>query len=526
MNTNRNSTVYGLLLAVWVAIIAWQVIEHDRVKESARVALLNRARDISNSLSVVIRSQRRFGGIISEQRLEAALQDLMESEELRSVALLNSSGEVVTSAGDITNLNMYDFFQEGNRWEKERAIFVNPVDLGPSPSPSEPDQQPSIILPEPDPEDRRRRDRFSPPWPPRDATGDISAGPREMPGGIPPNASDATAAESVYPDRPREEFRGGRRDGFRGDRERRPRRPPWMSEEEYASLLEKKGLHGFVLVMSTSEFHTTCARDLWLRFFIGGFALVAMISLGLALRNLQRTAALQLRLVRASEMNARLREMNVAAAGLAHETRNPLNIVRGLAQMISRQTDASSEIRSRAVEITEEVDRVSAQLNEFIDYSRPREAKPSPTRFSAVVRDVERALESDKEDKAIQFVLNGPDLMIEADEPLLRQVLFNLLINSIQAVDHGGTIELLIEKNMPDEAYFEVRDNGPGVPANKREEIFRPYYTTHESGTGLGLSVVRQIVLAHGWDIEYVPSENGGAAFRISGLKVTSRPSQ
>ena len=88
MNTNRNSTVYGLLLAAWVAIVAWQIVEHDRVKESARVALLNRARDISNSLSVVIRSQRRFGGIISEQRLEAALEDLVESEELLSVALL------------------------------------------------------------------------------------------------------------------------------------------------------------------------------------------------------------------------------------------------------------------------------------------------------------------------------------------------------------------------------------------------------------------------------------------------------
>jgi len=296
-----------------------------------------------------------------------------------------------------------------------------------------------------------------------------------------------------------------------------------MTSVEYGELLEKQGLHGFVLVMSANQLRSEVSRDLRVRLVVMTIALVAAFGLGLAWRNVERSARLQLRLVRASEMNAYLREMNVAAAGLAHETRNPLNIVRGQAQMIAQQDDAQPEIRRRSREIMDEVDRVTGRLNEFIDYSRPLEAKPAPTNFSSVVRDVERALESDRTEKAIEFVLEGPELTVEADEALLRQVLFNLMLNAVQAVDAGGRVAVVMERTSPQEAAFEVRDNGPGVPASARENIFHPYYTTHKDGTGLGLALVRQIVLAHGWDIEYIPGQNSGARFRVSGLKATSK---
>ncbi|MBM3334283.1 hypothetical protein FJY63_06445 [Candidatus Sumerlaeota bacterium] len=299
-------------------------------------------------------------------------------------------------------------------------------------------------------------------------------------------------------------------------------RPPWMDEEQYQELLQKRGLHGFLLTMSTGSLRAEIGGDLRLRLVIMAVALIAAGGLGLAWRNIGRSAELQVRLIRAREMNAYLREMNVAAAGLAHETRNPLNIVRGLAQMISQQEEASPEVRARSREITEEVDRVTGRLSEFLEYSRPREAKPVPTNVRAVVHDVERALATDMEDKQTAFVLDGPDLTVEADESLLRQVLFNLILNAVQAVDRQGRVEVAIGKTSPNEAFFEVRDNGPGVPEEAREEIFRPYYTTHQGGTGLGLAVVRQIVLAHQWDINYVAREQGGACFHVSGLKAPS----
>jgi signal transduction histidine kinase len=98
--------------------------------------------------------------------------------------------------------------------------------------------------------------------------------------------------------------------------------------------------------------------------------------------------------------------------------------------------------------------------------------------------------------------------------------LFNLLMNAIQAVDPQGEIQVVARKTNGQEATLEIRDNGPGVPAEQRAEIFKPYFTTHEEGTGLGLAVVRQIVSAHGWDIECLPNAPRGAVFRVSHLKI------
>ncbi|MCX8038759.1 MAG: ATP-binding protein, partial [Candidatus Sumerlaeia bacterium] len=310
--------------------------------------------------------------------------------------------------------------------------------------------------------------------------------------------------------------RGGRRPPPFG-------RPPWMNETEFQEILQKQGLHGFVLKMSTDAVRAETARDRWLRFVVMSIALVAVVGVGLAWRAFESSAQLQIRLTRASEMNAYLREMNVAAAGLAHETRNPLNIVRGLAQMISNTPEAPPEIRKRSSDIAEEVDRVTARLNEFIDYSKPREAKPAPTNLTAIIRDVERTLESDITDKAIAFTVEGPDLTVEADESLLRQVLFNLLMNAIQAVSHGGSVAAVIERKSAQEAVLEIRDNGPGIPADAVKNLFRPYFTMHERGTGLGLAIVRQIVLAHGWEIQYLPNEPQGARFQISGIRISAR---
>ena len=150
-----------------------------------------------------------------------------------------------------------------------------------------------------------------------------------------------------------------------------------MTDEQYKSLIVKQGVHSFVLVMSTLPLRITASHDLWLRGVIGILATVSVVGSGLAWRNLAKSSELQIRLVRASELNSHLKGMNLAAAGLAHETRNPLNIIRGLAQMISKQHDASPEIKMKVGEMIEETDRVTAQLNEFINYSRPREVRRS-----------------------------------------------------------------------------------------------------------------------------------------------------
>jgi signal transduction histidine kinase len=292
-----------------------------------------------------------------------------------------------------------------------------------------------------------------------------------------------------------------------------------MSDEEYKALLERRGLHGVVIAMSTENFLRANAQDLWMRFIICCFAGFSVAGLGLAWRNMSKSSELQMRLLRASELNTHLKQMNLAAAGLAHETRNPLNIIRGLAQMVTKQEDASPEIRKKLREIVDETDRVTAQLNEFINYSRPREVRRSVVPLGAVVAELVRALNYDIDEKKITLDTSGEQLAIEADEQLLRQALFNLLLNAIQAVSMRGEIRIVAQRLDNGEAMIDVIDNGPGVPENHRAEIFKPYFTTTTKGTGLGLAVVQQIVLAHGWEIEHHANKPQGAIFRITHLK-------
>jgi signal transduction histidine kinase len=453
-------------------ICAWQGFEHVRARGAARSALLDRGRDISNTVGIVLRSQGFFG-VVHQPRIEAALRELTESGEPKSVVLLYASGEVAASAGEPIDLGAGSLVKEGVKWEEDTLTIVNPVDLGGG-SGNENAPSAPIVLPE-----GERIER-------------------------PPRSPD---------DKPRDRHRDPARSPMFG-------RPPWLDEQQYRDLLNRKGVHHFVLSLSTDDCQAAINHDLRLRLLMAGVALVAVCGLGLAWRNSEHSATLRMHLLRADEMNRNLQEMNLAAAGLAHETRNPLNIIRGSAQMVSNRDDAPGDIRETSWRIAEEVDRVTHRLNQFIAYSRPPDANPLPTDLKAVISDVARTLESDREDKEIGFDLSGPDLMVEADESLLRQVAFNLMLNAVQALQQGGAISVVVAKNSDGTATLEVRDNGPGVPESAKEEIFRPYFTTSKQGTGLGLAIVRHVVLAHGWNIAYYPAEGGGAVFRVSGIKI------
>jgi len=513
-STRRSNLVYVLLAAAWVVVLGWQAVEHVRVQQAARAELINRAKDISTTVGIVLRSQRRFGGVISKERIESALTGLVSPGELNAVALLNAAGDVVASAGTDTEVQPRAGVRPAESWEKGTVTLVNLVDLGTNVTRDLEGTNPPIVLSFSRPGETNRPPpdgRFNPPHPDRESG---------------PSPPDTNSLGSVVPPPPDPDRAPGRDDGERrprggneGDRRWRFGRPPWMSEDEFKSMIERQGVHSFLIVMSTQPVRVAMGRDFWLRGTIGVLATLAVLGLGLAWRNVAKTSELQIRLVRASELNSHLRELNLAAAGLAHETRNPLNIVRGLAQMISKEATLPAEIRQKSRGIVDETDRVTAQLNEFINYSRPREVRRAAVALGTVVDEVVRALNFDVEEKKIRVETKDTQLTIEADEQLLRQALFNLVLNAIQAVAPGGEIQIAAARNGQDAA-LEISDNGPGVPAERRTEIFKPYFTTNEKGTGLGLAVVQQIVLAHGWEITCLANEPCGACFRINHLKV------
>jgi len=515
----RSTAIYGFLAVIWLLAVGWQVEEHARVRDAAEKDLRGRANVYANFLSATIRGQQ-FRASVLQDRLQPVLKVLIRTNELArpselvAIMLVNQAGDAVVSEGD-TNVFQPDVLQQGEHWGPKVVTFVDLV-AGMSR-----DTNSIFVVP-----------------PPREFTNEMRDREFPRPESTTNSAENSSTNEEVTVNEHREQHRegemspppddggprgpgGGRRGGgFR----RGGGRPPWlnwMSEDEYKKYTAQRELHGVVLAMSTDRVRATIVGDLWLRFVIVLFAGISVAGYGLAWRTVGRSSDLQIRLVRASEMNTHLREMNLAAAGLAHETRNPLNIIRGMAQMLSRQSDATPEIKEKSTAIVNETDKVTAQLNEFINYSRPREIRRVPLALSAAIQEVVRALNFDMEEKKVKLEIKGDAVTVEADQQLFRQMLFNLVLNAVQALEPGGEIQVVTSRKGP-EAVLEIRDNGPGVPPERRKEIFKPYFTTHQKGTGLGLAVVQQIVLAHGWEIECLGNEPKGAIFRITHLKVTA----
>jgi signal transduction histidine kinase len=519
MQPRRKSyVIYGLLLGVWILVVAWQIEEHVRVSDSARTGLRKRSEAIANTLGAVVRGLQ-FRGAVFRDRLEPVLAELVAGDtngaspgEVISIALLNAAGASVASAGRPADLAQKDILQAGEHWGVRSMTRVYPVEgafLNPE---GNTNSQAPLIL-EPPTNSMRGGFRNYQRREPR--TNSTAATNQD---GSMTGSRDTNAAAPDWHGPPPDDRSGPPHAG-----DPQPHRPFWarnLDDHQYQEMIAGHEVHGLVLTLSTESLQAVTSHDLWLRFTIIFFAGISALGAGLALRNLSQTADLEIRLVRASELNSHLKEMNLAAAGLAHETRNPLNIIRGMAQMLSKQAETPPEIRDKAHAIVDQTDKVTSQLNEFINYSRPREVRRTRLVLSTVVNEVVRTLSYDLEEKKIRVEVKGELIAIEADEQLLRQVLFNLLLNAIQAVSDGAEIKVVTGRQGVSEGFLEIRDNGPGIPPDHRQEIFKPYFTMQEKGTGLGLAVVQQIVLAHGWEIECLANEPQGAVFRITHLKM------
>jgi signal transduction histidine kinase len=527
MNAPRRSlAVIGLLLATWLLVVGWQAEEHQRVANAAKLDLRNRSHEIANTISAVIRAAR-FRGTILQDHIQPVLEFLVthtntlvqSGDRLIAVTLLNTNGDPVVSVPP-TNSFAHQLPAGSEVWGSNFVTFVMPVEGAPVEDGAL--HNATVVLPGPR--------EFTNALPPRE--GDF---PRHDPRGDEFKGTNSPSFSFTNPPPPPTEGgvamppppgENGNRPPPEGDHGRRDRgRLPWlrwMTEADYNALVATHELHGLVFTMSTDKYRATCLRDVWMRCVIAFFAGFSALGAGLAWRNMNRTADLQIRLVRASELNSHLKELNLAAAGLAHETRNPLNIIRGQAQMLSRQPEAPPELREKAQTIVDETDKVTAQLTEFINYSRPREVRRTRVVLTAAAHEIVRTLALDIDEKKLQVEVVGEALAVEADEQLLRQVLFNLLINAVQAVAVNGKIQIAIQHTGPGAASLEVRDDGPGVTEENRHEVFKPYFTTHQKGTGLGLAVVQQIVLAHGWEITCLANTPRGALFRITHLKIAA----
>ena len=218
----------------------------------------------------------------------------------------------------------------------------------------------------------------------------------------------------------------------------------------------------------------------------------------------------------------RLAALGQLTAGMAHEIRNPLAVIKGSAETLTRRLQSSDPLTTEvAGYITSEVNRLNTVVTRFLNFARPLKLEKSPTAIPPLLdRAVRVASERWPEAKVEvvrRYAEGVPEMNVDPD--LSEQAFANLVLNAFEAMkETGGKLTLSVAPASSDGkrgVEVDVEDNGPGVPPELREQIFNPFFTTKKEGVGLGLSLVSKIVDDHrGW-IRLSSEPGKGACFRV-----------
>lgn len=220
----------------------------------------------------------------------------------------------------------------------------------------------------------------------------------------------------------------------------------------------------------------------------------------------------------------RLATLGQLAAGVAHEVRNPLGVIRASASMLREDLPAGGDGERAAAFIVEEVDRLNAFVTTMLSVARPVGGTRQRVALASAAG---RALSLARD------ALSSQGVEVEADVPatlqalgdadMLAQLLLGLMTNAGQAVAEGGGGRIALQgRRRGDQVEIDVADDGPGIPGADRERIFEPFHTTREGGTGLGLVMAQRIARWHGGTLTALPPGSGlGAEGRGARLRLT-----
>lgn len=266
-------------------------------------------------------------------------------------------------------------------------------------------------------------------------------------------------------------------------------------------ILEEKGLKKKILDLNTS-FLTDISGEIT--------GVVAVIRDVTEIEDLNEEVARHKRLVALGKLSA----------GIAHEIRNPLSSIRGLAQFVYNSFSKTDERKEDLDTIIQEVDRLNKLVVQVLDFAKLK--KPNLTRFSLndLIRKITELFKIEIKDKQIKFNLElSPNIsQIQADEDQVRQILMNVIINAIQAIPKKGEIKIKTEKiPLKEEPAIKliIEDSGIGITEKDFNQIFDPFFSTKEKGSGLGLSIVYKLVEAHQGEIKVESKEGEGTKFII-----------
>ncbi len=204
------------------------------------------------------------------------------------------------------------------------------------------------------------------------------------------------------------------------------------------------------------------------------------------------------------------------ATGLAHEIRNPLAGIAGVIEIIGRDLPETSPARAMVKDVRLEINQINRILTDLLETARPHPPQMMRSNLNTTVEHAVMLARQQVLSQPIKIELQqAPDLPeVEHDSDQIHQVLLNLLLNAVQAVDGAGTVRVEIGSR-DDCASVIVSDTGHGIPEQQLSQIFRPFYTTRGNGTGLGLSLAHRIIEDHHGRINVTSIVGKGSKFEV-----------
>jgi len=251
-------------------------------------------------------------------------------------------------------------------------------------------------------------------------------------------------------------------------------------------------------------------------FVMGGLFLVLFFVVNRGERIIHKRNLERIRLKEELSRSRRLSSLGEMVAGVSHEIRNPLGIIRSSAELLKKKMlrfDPTSTIPDI---IVEEASRLNDIITDFLNFARPREPKLVPCRVDDILEKNITFLSSQIEKGGYRVETHHkirlPDIMADAD--MIYQAFLNILINAMQAMPDGGNIR--IETDLRDDSILIFfKDEGEGISGEVPEKIWEPFFTTKERGTGLGLGIVKNIVESHGGSVQIDNRSGSGAMLTL-----------
>jgi two-component system sensor histidine kinase PilS (NtrC family) len=215
----------------------------------------------------------------------------------------------------------------------------------------------------------------------------------------------------------------------------------------------------------------------------------------------------------------RLAALGQLATGLAHEIRNPLSSISGSVEMVRDGNALGAEDNRLLGIVISEVERLNSLVTTMLQVGRPSQIKTEPLDLRAIASEVVTVARGEAaQSNGLQIDTIEPDepIVVTADPDRIRQVVWNLVRNAVQASPHRGKVEVRTGRDDASNAFLEVADEGSGIGTDQRERLFDMFYSGRSHGVGLGLALVKQIVDQHRGRIEIIDREVVGTCFRVT----------